>query len=1007
MRLFADTACCLIVASVFAHSAASAGEPPTDPILRIETGMHSASIESADVDSGGHYAVTASEDKTARVWEISSGRLLQVLRPPQGTGDTGKLTAVAMSPDGRVVAVGGDTSYEWDKSESIELFDPSTGRLLRRLGGLPDAVLHLAFSPDGRWLAASLAGKNGVRVWDSTRWAAPFEDVDYGDQTISASWSADARLATSSSDGQVRLYRVSEQGLKKLASAAPGRNVGYPGVATPGESFWSLAFSPDGRSLALGYADERYRAHVDVLDANSLSVLFSPDMTGVTDDGMLAYVAWSLDGQTLFAAGSTWGRDRVVVRRWPNGGRGKPVDTQATHRAVRSLRPLPGGGVLVGAEDVWGVIDARGFWRPRSTSAIADLATVETDAAHHPLQGFTGYSLSEDGSRAQFAFERNGTAYTFDVGQRRLKAGLETGLVPPKLSGLNVENWNNPFDGPSLGGKPLALDPREQSVSLAVSPDAQRFALGTNWRLILFARTGEPVWERPAPGVAWGVNIPPNGKSVVGFYSDGTIRWHRLSDGKELLAFFPHADRKRWVLWTPSGYYDASPGGEDLIGWHLNRGADQAADFYPAARFRSQLHRPDVIDRVLNTLDEGQALRQANAAAGNRQESPTPVAQVLPPVIDLLSAAEVRTAQPTIPIRLRARSAADAPVTALRVRVNGQAVALERGLARQEAGDREVVVPVPPQDAEVQIFAENRNGVSTPATVRVKWIGHSDLAVPAPAPPPSSSAEGSESPTPPASTAGGFVIQPKLYVLAIGVSRYSHPQIPQLGLAAKDAEDFAATMQKQQGKLYREVQMHLLTDAKATRDEVVDGLDWLQKQVTQHDVGMVFFSGHGFNDPALGYVFLPVNADPDKLKRTGVTMSDFRTTLASLAGKAVFFVDSCHAGNVLGSTRKGELSDVSVVINELASAENGVVVFSSSTGRQFSLEDQAWGNGAFTKAVIEGLNGGADFQKSGRITFKMLDLYVSDRVKELTRGAQSPVTQAPGGVPDFPLALTR
>jgi uncharacterized caspase-like protein len=201
--------------------------------------------------------------------------------------------------------------------------------------------------------------------------------------------------------------------------------------------------------------------------------------------------------------------------------------------------------------------------------------------------------------------------------------------------------------------------------------------------------------------------------------------------------------------------------------------------------------------------------------------------------------------------------------------------------------------------------------------------------------------------------------------------------------------------------------MHLLTDAKATRDEVVDGLDWLQKQVTQHDVGMVFFSGHGFNDTALGYVFLPVNADPDKLKRTGVTMSDFRTTLASLAGKAVFFVDSCHAGNVLGSTRKGELSDVSVVINELASAENGVVVFSSSTGRQFSLEDQAWGNGAFTKAVIEGLNGGADFQKSGRITFKMLDLYVSDRVKELTRGAQSPVTQAPGGVPDFPLALTR
>jgi uncharacterized caspase-like protein len=239
------------------------------------------------------------------------------------------------------------------------------------------------------------------------------------------------------------------------------------------------------------------------------------------------------------------------------------------------------------------------------------------------------------------------------------------------------------------------------------------------------------------------------------------------------------------------------------------------------------------------------------------------------------------------------------------------------------------------------------------------------------------------------------------------VSQYLNPDIPKLGLAAKDADDFVATMQRQKGKLYRDVQVRLLTDAKATRDDVVDGLDWLQKQVTQHDVGLVFLSGHGFNDPSLGYVYLPVNADPDKLKRTGVTMSDFRSTLASLTGKAVFFLDTCHAGNVLGSTRKGEIDDVSAVINELASAENGVVVFSSSTGRQSSLEDRSWGNGAFAKAVIEGLNGGADFQKSGRITYKMLDLYVSDRVKQLTHGMQSPVTQAPGGVPDFPLAVTR
>jgi len=58
------------------------------------------------------------------------------------------------------------------------------------------------------------------------------------------------------------------------------------------------------------------------------------------------------------------------------------------------------------------------------------------------------------------------------------------------------------------------------------------------------------------------VNISSNGKLAVAAFGDGTIRWYRMSEGKELLALFPHGDRKRWVMWTPSGYYDTSPGGE-------------------------------------------------------------------------------------------------------------------------------------------------------------------------------------------------------------------------------------------------------------------------------------------------------------------------------------------------------------------------------------------------------------------------------------------------------------
>ncbi|MBI4824487.1 MAG: caspase family protein, partial [Nitrospirae bacterium] len=150
---------------------------------------------------------------------------------------------------------------------------------------------------------------------------------------------------------------------------------------------------------------------------------------------------------------------------------------------------------------------------------------------------------------------------------------------------------------------------------------------------------------------------------------------------------------------------------------------------------------------------------------------------------------------------------------------------------------------------------------------------------------------------------------------------------------------------------------------------------------------------------------LPVDADSDKLKRTGVVFSEIKTTIASLAGKTIMFVDTCYSGNVMG-TRRG-VADIDAVVNELSSAENGAIVFAASTGKQYSLEDASWGNGAFTKALVEGLSGKADYTGKGRITLNMLDLYVSERVKELTKGKQTPTTTKPVITVDFPIAIRK
>jgi len=142
-----------------------------------------------------------------------------------------------------------------------------------------------------------------------------------------------------------------------------------------------------------------------------------------------------------------------------------------------------------------------------------------------------------------------------------------------------------------------------------------------------------------------------------------------------------------------------------------------------------------------------------------------------------------------------------------------------------------------------------------------------------------------------------------------------------------------------------------------------------------------------------------------------VSQDDIRRTLQGLAGKAMLFLDTCHAGQALadGSTRRGIAgADINAVVNELSAAENGVIAFASSTGREVSVERPEWQNGAFTKALVEALaEGRADLLRNGTITVSQLDAFVVNRVKELTDGLQHPVMTRPPTVPDFPIAVVR
>ena len=154
--------------------------------------------------------------------------------------------------------------------------------------------------------------------------------------------------------------------------------------------------------------------------------------------------------------------------------------------------------------------------------------------------------------------------------------------IRAKQAGLAIEGWEHGFH-PTLDGKPIALDPNERSRSLAVHPDGDRFVLGAEWSLRALDAKGQPLWRRAVPSTAWAVNITGDGRLAVAAYGDGTIRWHRMDDGRELLALYGLADKQNWVAWTPEGFYGATPGAFGVLQWQVNRGFDEAAQAVPVS----------------------------------------------------------------------------------------------------------------------------------------------------------------------------------------------------------------------------------------------------------------------------------------------------------------------------------------------------------------------------------------------------------------------------------------
>lgn len=942
-------------------------EPSREPILRIETGDHLSMITRISADSSGRWIVTGSEDKTVRLWDARTGLPISVLRPPIGKDSLGAIYSTAISPDGRTIAMGGNSNFGDGTGYLMHLFDRTSATIPPKstLTGFEAPITQLAWSPDSQLIAMGFR-QGGVRLFRRNLQLVG-SDPEYNEAVFGMDFSRSGRLAVAAIDGSIRLYRLGRNGLERTAR-----------FVAPGGRPYGVVFSPDEKRIAIGYQNT---ARIDLLDSATFEVIHRIDL----GKGNLGRVAWSVNGEYLFAAGN-YNRDgRFPVLAFSNKGMGATTDVGYFSNTIMSLVTLPEGRLAASsAEPSWAVFNENGDRIVSSQSQNTDFRDLGSS-----------FRINADASIISFPIRAGGDNLVFDLHKGSLthSSPPDTTLAPIQNESSNVENWKN-TTSPQIDGNLIPMKQGEISRSLAINQNDGSFVLGTEWFVRRYAKNGSPLWEQRIAAPAWSINLSQDGRWVVAGLGDGSVRWFRAEDGNEQLALFAHTDKTRWIVWTPSGYYNASVAGEDLMGWHINRSFNQSADFFSAGRFRARLYRPDVIQKILVTRDANEAVRAAqadlliepvpqknpsntNTKSTSRIVLEKGIAERLPPLIELHSTKTIETDAKTVRVQFEVRSPTNAPVQALKVRVDG-ILSSVKGRNLKLDSIQEMDIPVPEKNVSIILSAENRHGKSDPITINVNRSSKMQAQAP-------------------------MQKFEKLYVLSIGISNYPSPR--DLPLASKDARDFVNTMKKQEGGgIYGSIIIKSLLNEEATRKNILDGLQWIYSNVKEKDAGVVFIAGHGDNIGSK-YFFVPAGNNVFPEKNEVKSQADFETwkntkavslwvsgdeiseALHNIRGRAIFLLDTCHSGALTNSITAGNITGTANSMRD----EKSVIAFLSSTSKQVSLEGEGSDNGVFTSALIKGLNGEADFDKSGLIHPSYLKGFITKTVSKLTNGEQKPV----------------
>jgi WD40 repeat protein len=725
-------------------------------------------------------------------------------------------------------------------------------------------------------------------------------------------WRPDGKILASASSGEVRFWTPDGtlQDSHQYKAALGGTRIAYPKIGT------ELLVG----ATVIGTGKGRVRVRCTDMDDDDDDPKEprKPDDPPATAGGgeRARAIALSPDGKTAAFGGV----DKLVL--WNAAGMGQ----------VKALMQLGGKGRSI-KETYWSADGSKIGWEEqdaRQTSHSFDFSALQLGTALEKADGKTVHEL----------------------GSITLKKS-----APNQLEILN--------------------DGKQESV-INIGAEIQAFtfvgvgniAVGTGFGLRLFnKKTGKGIRTYHGTG---GIRVvaPIPGEKPALFLSSGldrVIRIWTLERDHPLMSLFVSGND--WIVWTPEGYFASSLGGERLIGWQVNNGAEQLATFHAASEFRASLNRSDVMKLVLKEKSLKAALDLAEKAKPMQEAPPSEVESLLPPKATIIAPTKaIAIVDAKVTVRVRGESTGRHALTRLQLLLDGRPYPGPSGLQTIAAGspkqvERDFNIALPPGTHSIAVRAESAVSQATSTAVEVTYV--------------------IKDPT---------KEEPRLHVLSIGIDAYKPGGPRPLKCAVKDATELASSLSAGSKGLFGSASVTLLTDKTATRSGILTKLNELKNAMHHQDTAVIFYAGHG--QPSGGkFYLLPQDVNVDNIDATAVSGNELKEALNGMPGRVLLILDACHSALIGIDGLVGGLKE-----------EAGVVVMISAQGSEKSLENRTLGHGYFTQALIEGLHGNADYNKDGYVYLSELVLYVETEVDRMSEGRQRPAVGKPPSIPSFPLA---